>query len=492
MIGPLRIVGHVKSSHSICLKRRGIAENYRASLKKKSKLRMEFYKKKVLVVGLGKTGLSISRWLTGEGAEVTVSDMKEEAALNELFVREIRELDVTLEAGEHRKETFLNSDMIVVSPGVPLEIESLRVAMEKGIPVLGEIELAWKLINIPIVAITGTNGKSTTTSLVGALIRNAGFKVFVGGNIGTPLIECVTEGGDADFAVVEVSSFQLDTIENFCPSVAILLNISQDHLNRYPSYEAYIQSKLKIFQNQGPGQYAILNDDDELLSHFKPSGGMVILRFGLKKKKNRQAFIEGKKMIIRLPGMTPRAFDIERFQLRGKHNLENLMAGVLAALVLDMEPDIIQKTIERFTGLSHRLELVRRIRGITFYNDSKATNVEAALSSITSFDQPVVLIAGGRHKGGDYLPLAKAAKGRVKKAILLGESKNLLADSFKGIIPFTLAESMTDAVTQALSAAETEDIVLLAPACSSFDMFSNYEHRGAVFREAVERLRNGG
>ncbi len=459
---------------------------------KKFKLRMELNKKKVMVVGLGKTGLSISRWLRGEGAEVTVSDMKEEGALNDLFVREIRELNVKLETGEHREETFLNSDMIVVSPGVPLDIKSLKIAMEKGIPVFGEIELAGKLIDIPVVAITGTNGKSTTTSLVGDLIRNAGFKVFVGGNIGTPLIECVTGGGDADFAVVEVSSFQLDTIKNFCPTVAILLNISQDHLDRYPSYKAYVQSKLKIFQNQGPGQYAILNDDDEFLSHYKPSGGMVLLRFGLKKKKNRQAFIEGKKMITRLPGMEPRAFDIERFQLRGKHNFENLMAGVLAALVLEIEPNIIQKTIEHFTGLSHRLELVRRIRGVTFYNDSKATNVEAAMSSITSFDQPVVLIAGGRHKGGDYLPLAKAAKGHVKKAILLGESQNLLADSFRGTIPFTMAENMTDAVSQALSAAETDDIILLAPACSSFDMFSNYEHRGAVFREAVERLRNGG
>ena len=449
-------------------------------------------KKRVLVVGLGKSGLSISRWLAGEGTEVTVSDMKEESALNNLFVSEIRKLGIKLEAGGHKEETFLDSDMIVVSPGVPLDQKVLRIAMGKGIPVLGEMQLAIRLIDIPVVAITGTNGKSTTTSLVGALIKNAGFKVFVGGNIGTPLIECVTGGGDADFAVVEVSSFQLDAMGNFCPAVAILLNISPDHLDRYPSYEIYVQSKLKIFQNQGPAQYAILNDDDEFLSHYKPSGGMVELRFGLKKKKNRQAFVEGKKMITRLPGMEPHTFDIERFQLRGRHNLENLMAGVLAALVLKMEPENIQRTIEHFKGLSHRLELVRRIRGVTFYNDSKATNVDAALSSINSFDHPIVLIAGGRHKGGDYSPLAKAAKGRVRKAILLGESKNLLADSFKGIIPFALSETMNDAVSQALSSAETDDIVLLAPACSSFDMFSDYEHRGTVFREAVERLRNGG
>ena len=453
---------------------------------------MDFFKKKVLVVGLGKSGLSISRWLTGEGAEVTVSDMKEESALNDRFVDEIRGIGITLETGGHRKETFLNSDMIVVSPGVPMNMELLTIARGNGIPVLGEMELAGTLINIPIVAITGTNGKSTTTSLVGAMIKNAGFKVFVGGNIGTPLIDCVTKGRDAEFAVVEVSSFQLDTMENFRPTVALLLNISPDHLDRYSSYEAYVQSKLKIFKNQGSGQYAILNDDDELLTHYDPSGGMAVLRFGLKKKKNRQAFIEGKKMITCLPGMEARTFDLERFQLRGRHNLENLMAGVLASLALEIETDTIQKTLDHFKGLSHRLEPVRRVRGVTFYNDSKATNVDAALSSISSFDRPVVLIAGGRHKGGDYLPLAKVARGRVRKAILLGESQNTLAEAFKGIIPFALAESMTDAVSQAFSAAETDDVVLLAPACSSFDMFSDYEHRGMVFREAVERLRNGG
>ena len=452
---------------------------------------MEFFKKKVLVVGLGKSGLSISRWLTGEGAEVTVSDMKEESALNDGFVSEIRGLGVKLEAGGHRKETFLNADMIVVSPGVPPNIELLTIARGNGIPVLGEMALAGGLIDIPVVAITGTNGKSTTTSLVGAMLKNAGFRVFVGGNIGTPLIDCVTGGIDADFAVVEVSSFQLDTMENFCPTVALLLNISPDHLDRYPSYEAYVQSKLKIFSNQGSGQYAILNDDDKLLSHYEPSGGMQILRFGLKKKKNRQAFIKREKMLTFLPGMEVRTFDLEKFQLRGRHNLENLMAGVLASLALEIETETIQKTINHFKGLSHRLELVRRVRGVTFYNDSKATNVNAALSSIISFDRPIVLIAGGRHKGGDYSPLVKAVKGRVRKAILLGESQNILADSFRGIIPIALAESMTDAVSQAFSAAETDDVVLLAPACSSFDMFSDYEHRGMVFREAVERLRNG-
>ena len=453
---------------------------------------MSLSKKKVLVIGLGKSGLSVSRWLSGEGAEVTVSEMKEKAVIDNHLVNEILELGVKLETGGHKQATFLNSDMIVVSPGIPLDLEPLATSREKGIPVLGEMELAGGLIDIPLVAITGTNGKSTTPSLVGSMIKNAGFRVFVGGNIGTPLMDYVTGERNAEFAVVEVSSFQLDTIEKFCPYVSLLLNISPDHLDRYPNYEAYVQSKLKIFQNQGPGQYAVLNDEDKVLSQLDLSRGSSVLRYGMRKKNNRNAFIEGKKMIAFLPGMEPQEFDIERYRLPGKHNLENLMAGVLAGLVLKIESAVIQNTIEHFTSLSHRLELVRRISGVTFYNDSKATNVSAALSSINSFDRPVILIAGGRHKGGDYSPLADAARDRVRNAVLLGESKNILANAFEGLIPFTLAESMTDAVSQAFSSAEKDDVVLLAPACSSFDMFSDYGQRGTVFREAVERLRDGG
>lgn len=453
---------------------------------------MSLFKKKVLVIGLGKSGLSVTRWLSGEGAEVTVSEMKEKAVIDNHLVSEILDLGVKLETGGHKQATFLASDMIVVSPGIPLDIEPLAISREKGIPVLGEMELAGRLIDIPLVAITGTNGKSTTTSLVGSMIKNAGFSVFVGGNIGTPLMEYVTGEQNAEFAVVEVSSFQLDTIEKFCPTVSLLLNISPDHLDRYSNYEAYVQSKLKIFQNQGPGQYAILNDEDEVLSHLDLSRGISVLRYGLREKKNRHAFIEGEKMIAFLPEMEPQEFDIERYRLPGVHNLENLMAGVLTGLVLKIEPAVIQNTIEHFTSLSHRLELVRRISGVTFYDDSKATNVNAALSSINSFDGPIILIAGGRHKGGDYSPLADAAKGRVRKAILLGESKKILAKAFEGLVPFIMAESMTDAVTQAFSSAEKDDVVLLAPACSSFDMFSDYVQRGTVFREAVERLRDGG
>ena len=453
---------------------------------------MELIKKRVLVVGLGRSGLSAARWLSGEGAEVTICDIKMEAELDDELLNSTLELGIKLETGGHKKETFLESDMIIVSPGVPHHIGPLKAALEKDIPVMGEMELASRLIRVPIVAVTGTNGKSTATALMGCMLKRAGLKTFVGGNIGIPLMDFMVDDWEADYAVVEVSSFQLDTMNSLCPVVSLLLNISPDHLDRYADYEAYVQSKLKILQNQGPGQYAILNDDDERLSQFTPAGGVSVLRYGIEKKHNRHAFLHGEKLVASLSEAEPHYFDIRKFGLPGRHNLENLMGVVLVGLALDIGPEFIQETIDHFKGLPNRLERVGTFNGVDYYNDSKATNVDAALRSIISFDKPVILIAGGRHKGGNYEPLVKAAKNKVKKAILMGEAKNLLSKSFEGVIPFTLAEDMEDAVNQAFSLAEINDVVLLAPACSSFDMFSDYAHRGRVFKEAVERIHNSG
>jgi len=453
---------------------------------------VELFKKKVLVVGLGKSGLSAARWLSKEGAQVTVSELKAEAELDGELLHETLELEIGLETGGHKQETFLTSEMIVVSPGVPLDMEPLKAAKATGIPIMGEMELASRLIDTPIVAVTGTNGKSTTTALLGSMLKGAGLRVFVGGNIGTPLMAYAAGDWKADYAVVEVSSFQLDTMENFCPMISLLLNISPDHLDRYRDYEAYVRSKLSIFQNQGPGHYAILNDDDEVLSRFEPSGDVTVLRYGVEKRRNRQVFIEAETLKARLAGMKEHSFELEKFKLPGRHNLENLMCVVLTGLTLHIKPQIIQKTIEQFQGLPNRLEHVGTIREVDFFNDSKATNVDAASKSITSFDRPIVLIAGGRHKGADYSPLVRAATGKVKKAIFLGEAKNLLANSFERIIPFALAADMKDAVSQSFLSSKPNDVVLLAPACSSFDMFSDYAHRGRIFREEVESLHHGG
>ena len=448
-------------------------------------------KKKVLVVGLGVSGLWAARWLAGQGADVTVSEIKAETDIDPGLLKGIRELGVTLETGGHRRGSFLSAEMIIVSPGVPHNIELLGAAVKKGVSVMGELELASRLIDTPMIAVTGTNGKSTVTTFLGFMLENAGLEVFVGGNIGRPLMEYAGGERKAEYVVVEVSSFQLDTIETFCPFVSMVLNISPDHLDRYPHYEAYVQSKQKIFSNQGPGQYVILNDDDSALCSVHPSSGASVLRYGLEKKEGRHAFIEDKRITACLDGMETNYFSFDSVSLRGEHNLENLLAFVLCGLTLGISAPVIQKAIDEFKGLSNRLEWVAESNGVVFYNDSKATNVDAAVRAVMSFDQPLILIAGGRHKGADYTALVRAARGRVKRAIFLGEARDLLATSFEGILPFSLAGDMEEAVFKAYSMAERGNVVLLAPACSSFDMFSDYSHRGRTFGAAVERLVSG-
>jgi UDP-N-acetylmuramoylalanine--D-glutamate ligase len=453
-------------------------------------MRMELRGKKITVIGLGKSGWSAASWLSRQNAMVTVSDIKRAEELDPRQAEELERLGVKLETGGHRSPTLLGSDLIVLSPGVDPNQAPLPAARKRKIPVIGEMELACRYIDVPILAVTGTNGKSTVTSLLGSLVRNAGYKAFVGGNLGTPLVEYLAAGEKADYVVLEVSSFQLDTIERFSPHVAVLLNITPDHLDRYPSYRAYAESKFRIFENQRPGQFAVLNDDDERLSRFDPPTRPTVFRYGTERRNRRQAFLEGNRLIVELPGSKPHAFDLRDFPLPGKHNIENLMAAVLAGEALRIAPGVIQETARSFRGLPHRIEHVARVGSVAFYDDSKATNVDAALRAVLSFERPVVLIAGGRHKGGDYGPLVRAAKGRVRKAVLLGESRSLMAGSFAGEIPFEFAEDMQDAVARAFSSAEKGEVVLLAPACSSFDMFTDYAHRGMAFKAAVEGLRD--
>ena len=448
-------------------------------------------KSKVLVVGLGTSGLWTARWLAGQGADVIVTEVRNESELDSDMLRELLELGVILEVGEHKKETFLNVDTIILSPGVPHDMALIKSASEKKIPVVGELELASRFIDTPIIAVTGTNGKTTVTTLLGRMLENAGFNVFVGGNIGTPLIAYAAGEQKADYLVLEVSSFQLDTIHTFSPYISIILNISPDHLDRYPDYEAYIQSKLRLYENQGDGQYLILNHDDQRLSSVSPSSGVSLLLYGSEKREGLHAFLEGGRISASLNGSTRQSFSLDAFALPGSHNQENLLGAVLAGMALGIDAAMIQKTINQFKGLPHRLEYVGEVNGVLFYNDSKATNVDAAVRAVTSFDRPLILIAGGRHKGADYAPLVTAGRGSVKGAVFLGEAKGLLAESFRDELPFSTAENMEEAVFRAFSMARNGDAVLLAPACSSFDMFSDYPHRGRVFSEAVEGLING-
>ncbi len=420
-----------------------------------------------------------------------VTERKRESELDSDMLRELLELGVILEVGGHKKETFLNVDTIILSPGVPHDMALIKSASEKKIPVVGELELASRFIDTPIIAVTGTNGKTTVTTLLGRMLENAGFNVFVGGNIGTPLIAYAAGEQKADYLVLEVSSFQLDTIHTFSPYISIILNISPDHLDRYPDYEAYIQSKLRLYENQGDGQYLILNHDDQRLSSVSPSSGVSLLLYGSEKREGLHAFLEGGRISASLNGSTRQSFSLDAFALPGSHNQENLLGAVLAGMALGIDAAMIQKTINQFKGLPHRLEYVGEVNGVLFYNDSKATNVDAAVRAVTSFDRSLILIAGGRHKGADYAPLVTAGRGRLKGAVFLGEAKGLLAESFRDEIPFSLAENMEEAVFRAFSMARNGDAVLLAPACSSFDMFSDYPHRGRVFSEAVEGLING-
>ena len=289
--------------------------------------------------------------------------------------------------------------------------------------------------------------------------------------------------------MVEVSSFQLDTMRTFSPLISIILNISPDHLDRYPNYDAYIQSKLRIYENQGPEQTVILNDDDPELEKVFPSTDASVFRYGLKKKEGRHAYLDDGGVFSDVTQKS--RFNLDAFSPAGSHNLENLLAAVLAGRILGLAPEVIQKTIDTFKGLPNRLEFTAKIESVLFYNDSKATNVDAAIRAVQSFDGPLILIAGGRHKGSDYHPLLQASRGKVKKAVLMGEAANLLAETFTDEIPFSLAADMQDAVSQAFSGAESGDTVLLAPACSSFDMFRDYDHRGKAFKSAVRELSNG-
>jgi UDP-N-acetylmuramoylalanine--D-glutamate ligase len=447
--------------------------------------------KRVLVVGMGKSGLAAATWLARQGACVTVSETQDKSAFDSRVLGELSGAGIGLELGEHRLKSFLEADLVVVSPGVPLDIAPLVEASRRGIPIIGELELAWRQLKTPCIAITGTNGKSTVVKLIGDMLARGGKRVFVGGNIDSPLTDYIRGDQSVDWVVLEVSSFQLDTIERFSPRVALILNISPDHLDRYEDYQDYVRSKERIFLNQGPGQILIINDDDPYLKDLRPKNGPIVYRYGIEQEHVRHGFLRNETIVVRLPGEGERTFDLNQFTLPGAHNRANLMAAILASTWLHIPGPAIQEGIDQFQGLPHRIQFVDTIHGVAFYDDSKATNIDAVIRSIRSFSRPVILIAGGRHKGSDYLPLVKAAKGRVKGAVFMGEASNLLANAFNAKIPWSQVRSLDDAVNRAYDGAQEGDVVLLAPACSSFDMFRNYQHRGMAFQEAVRRLRNG-
>ncbi|MFO8090278.1 MAG: UDP-N-acetylmuramoyl-L-alanine--D-glutamate ligase [Desulfatiglandaceae bacterium] len=447
---------------------------------------------KVLVFGLGISGSWAARWLASLGAVVRIVDSREMELLDPGVCSEMAGLGVSVETGFHRKSQVENVDLIVISPGIPLDIPALKHARSLGIPVLGEMELASRFVHSPIIAVTGTNGKSTVTSLIGAMLAEGGCDVFVGGNLGTPLSALAASGAEPDWAVLEVSSFQLDTVEFFRPYISVILNITPDHLDRYPDYQAYVSSKMRIFACQSEGHSLVVNDEDPMLAAVSPPQGVKKFSFGVSGYPGRQAYFQDGRVVVKtVEDEEAVEISIARARLVGRHNIENIIASALVARLAAVDAPSIQRAVDRFEGLPHRMELVCEQRGVAFYDDSKATNAAAAASAVSGIDRPVILIAGGRGKGEGYGPLVEAAKGKVKAAVFIGESKRLLAKAFKGLIPFETAVDMEEAVKKAVASAVPGDAVLLAPACSSFDMFKDYAQRGSAFAAAVERIANG-
>lgn len=435
-----------------------------------------------LVVGLGKSGVAAALVLAKRGAAVTATDVRTETELGDV-ARALAVAGVRLHCGGHTEADFVEADFIVVSPGVPPLVQ-IAAARAKGVPVYSEIELASWFVTAPIVAITGTNGKSTVTTLIGEMCKAAGLATFVGGNLGTPLVEVMeTEAATSGVVVVEVSSFQLENIDTFRPKVAVLLNVTDDHLDRYESFAGYAAAKGRVFINQKESDVAIVPFGDELSLSLARVSDANVLTFGAP---TANANLEEATLRNKTHSLALSRADLG---IVGDHNVQNALASMLAAGALGLAANAIVSTLKTFTGLPHRMVMTRELAAVRYYDDSKATNVGAAMAALRGLDSRVVLIAGGRDKGGSYAPLAELASERCRAVIVLGEAAGLIAQAMSAAKVRTVhAASMGDAVLQAAAIAQAGDSVLLAPACSSFDMFRSYAHRGDEFQRCVAAL----
>jgi UDP-N-acetylmuramoylalanine--D-glutamate ligase len=447
---------------------------------------MEVKGKRVLVVGLGKSGVASALFLASRGARVTVSDAKSEDQLrNEIPA--LLDRGITVETGKHGERTFRDQDMIVVSPGVPSDVAPLQHARRLGIPVIGEIELTARFLEGHIVAITGSNGKTTTTTLTGEIIASGGHKTLVGGNIGTPAITFVEHSSADTWVVLEISSFQLESIETFRPHISAILNITPDHLDRHGSMENYIAAKKRIFENQTAEDFAVLNADNEI-SHSLAAGLQPqVLWFSRQHSVERGAFVREENIVYR-DGRDVEIMPVSEIELKGAHNVENVLAAVAMGMAAGIEPTAIRRAVKEFRAVEHRLEYVSTLRGVQYYNDSKATNVDATIKALQSFPANIHLILGGKDKGSDYSELNALIAERVKRVYTIGAAAAKIESQIGSAVPITSAQTLESAVRKAADLAVEGDVVLLAPACASFDQFPSYEHRGRVFKELVQSL----
>jgi UDP-N-acetylmuramoylalanine--D-glutamate ligase len=449
---------------------------------------VELRNKRVLVVGLGKSGVASALFLKDHGARVAISDTKPEDQFRD-EIPVLLDQGISVETGGHGERTFRGQDLIVVSPGVPVDAPPLVQARSLGENVIGEIELAAQFLQGSIVAITGSNGKTTTTTLAGEILAAGGFPTVVGGNIGTPAISLVEKTTPQTFVVLEVSSFQLETIQRFRPNVAVVLNVTPDHLDRHRTFEAYVNAKARIFENQQADDFAVLNADDATCVEMAKRTKAQVFWFSRKKEVDRGAYVRNAKFAFRNSAGDQEILPVADMPLKGAHNVENVLAGICAGMLLGCQPEQIAKVVRQFKAVEHRLEHVATIRGVEYYNDSKATNVDATIKAIESFPRNIHLILGGKDKGSDYTVLNDLLRQRVKRVYTIGAAAGKIESQIRGAAEIVHAETLDAAVKRASAAATPGDVVLLAPACASFDQFQNYEHRGRVFKEAVHALR---
>ena len=448
---------------------------------------MDLNNKRVLVVGLGKSGVASALFMRARGARVTVSDSKPPEQLSK-EIPQLLDHGIAVETGGHGERTFQGQDLIVVSPGVPVDAAPLVQARSLGETVIGEVELAAQFFPGKIVAITGSNGKTTTTTLAGEIVAAGGLSSVVGGNIGTPAISLVERATAETIAVLEVSSFQLETIETFHPKIAVVLNVTPDHLDRHRTFEAYVNAKARIFENQTKDDFAVLNADDATCVTLAGRTRAQVVWFSRKEQVKRGASVESGRILFREARGAREIMLVSEIPLKGAHNVENALAAVCVGALLGCEAEKIRDAVRRFKAVEHRLEYVATVGGVEYYNDSKATNVDATIKALESFPANIHLILGGKDKGSDYSVLNPLLKERVKRVYTIGAAAGKIESQIRQAAEIVNAETLESAVKRAAAAAQPGDVVLLAPACASFDQFRNYEHRGKVFKEAVGNL----
>ncbi|MEW6574388.1 MAG: UDP-N-acetylmuramoyl-L-alanine--D-glutamate ligase [Bacillota bacterium] len=444
---------------------------------------MELSGRKVLVVGAGKSGIAAARFLGQKGAAVTLTDIKPATELVEAA-----SIGVATFFGDY--PAARGYDLLVVSPGVPLSAAPVAEALNLGIEVIGELELAYRFARAPIVAITGTNGKTTTTALTGEIFRTAGRRTLVAGNIGVPLVTAVEDYGPEDIIVAEVSSFQLETAHSFRPRVAVVLNVTYDHLDRHHTMAEYAASKARIFANQGEEDAAVLNLDDPIVAAMKESARGSVLFFSRRHNLDTGAFVHAGRVVVKKDGVLTEICGTNELGIPGLHNLENALASSAAATFLGVPGAVVGRALREFRGVVHRLEFVDEVGGVRYVNDSKGTNPDAAIKALESYRQPIVLIAGGRNKGNDFTAFAAKISEKARALVVLGESAAEIAAAARaaGVTAVFYAKDLRDAVLQARDAAVPGDVVLLSPACASWDMFKNYEERGELFKKIVREI----